>query len=236
MKFTIAPDVYQKYGNVHFAVLKAAGLTLTEDLTARIEQHICAIELEWSERLKQPPGVLCQACVAEWRSLYSKMGASPSKSSSVESLYSYLKEYGRLPRVLPYVNLYNAVSCSYGLPMAGYDARFIEGGQLVLRHAAKGEAFEPLGLKQVEKTRNGEVVYADGSRVVCRYWNNKDCNQTKIRVDTDEVVFILDGAPSVSPGSLGEASGFLADFLRTSPGVKITLGIVGDEAPVLELA
>jgi DNA/RNA-binding domain of Phe-tRNA-synthetase-like protein len=61
--------------------------------------------------LEQIPAVIAR------RSIYKKMGASENKMSSVESLYGFIQEKGRLPQISPLVNLYNAISVLYGIPM-----------------------------------------------------------------------------------------------------------------------
>jgi len=130
--------------------------------------------------------------ITHWRNVYKKMGASPKYASSLESLATCYKEKGDIWSIHPIVDLYNWVSLACKAPMAAYDVSKID-GKVSLRFAKKGEPFTPLGNpKQTEKTKNGEVVYADDSKIVCRYWNYRDCHETRITPETSEVVFFVD--------------------------------------------
>lgn len=150
--------------------------------------------------------------VQHWREVYRQMGASPRYRSSVESLYERFLATGDLPMIHPVIDLYNWISLRHLVPMAGYDAEQI-GGTLHLRSAMKGEIFAPLGNPaQVEKTKNGEVIYADEHDVICRYWNYRDSHKTRLRPDTKAVVFIADITAAAREGALALADAIRADL------------------------
>ena len=130
--------------------------------------------------------------VSRWKTTYKEMGASPKYMSSVESLLSRFMEKKELYKINPLVDLYNWLSLSTQTPMAAYDIESIA-GEVQLRMAAKGEPFVPLGNpKQTEKTKNGEVIYADEARVICRYWNYRDCHETRIIESTSHAIVFGD--------------------------------------------
>jgi len=55
------------------------------------------------------------------------------------------------------------------------------------------DVFTPLGEPDVtEKPNDGEVVYAQGDRVLCRHWNHRDADQTKVGEETRNIVFMLE--------------------------------------------
>jgi DNA/RNA-binding domain of Phe-tRNA-synthetase-like protein len=93
--------------------------------------------------------------------------------------------------------------------MGGYDISNLPEDNIVLQYARKGDKFQPLGLNQVEKIKDEkEIVYYSGEQVICRYWNNKDSDITKITDDTRNVVIIFD--------YIGEHNGLIAamdDFM-----------------------
>jgi DNA/RNA-binding domain of Phe-tRNA-synthetase-like protein len=127
-----------------------------------------------------------------WKEVFQKMGASPKYHSSVEALFERYRATGALYTIDPVVDLYNWISLRCLTPMAAYDQAHIQ-GEVRLRYAKKGEAFTPLGNpKDTEKTKNGEVVYADEQKVICRYWNKQDCHDTRITPATESAVFFAD--------------------------------------------
>lgn len=213
MRFEISQEIFRDFGQVSFGAVMASGcanVCQNEILEAVSQKALCRAK----ELLANSSSLEGLNPVCTWRSLYSKMGASSSKKSSVESLYETVYTTGCLPSIIPLVDLYNSVSCFFGLPMAGYNRSNIKGDLVYLRRANKGENFVPLGLRQVEKTRNGEVVYSDSDKVMCRYWNNRDSDLTKLGSNTDSVIFIIDGAPNVGRELILEAFGLLEETLR----------------------
>lgn len=159
--------------------------------------------------------------VQHWRSIFQRMGASAKYKSSIESLSKRFLTSGELWQIHPIVDLCNYVSLMHETPMASYDIAHIA-GTISLRIARKGELFVPLGNpKQVEKTKNNEVVYSDNEKVICRYWNFRDCHHTRIVDETAKVIFIADltnreDTPAESIGrSIGEvlASAFAQDIV-----------------------
>jgi len=127
-----------------------------------------------------------------WASIFEAMNAKKGRESSIVFLSNYVLEKGNLFDINPFVDLYNAISLKHGMPMGGYNVATFS-GDIELRLARKGEEFYGIGSKQVEKTSANEVVYSDEQGVFCRYWNDKDCDRTKITDDMTDVLFIFDG-------------------------------------------
>ena len=90
------------------------------------------------------------------------------------------------------VDVYNAVSVAYGLPLGGEDADRLLGAP-VLRAARDGDAFDLPGPDGApDPPRPGEVVWADDAGVTCRAWNWRQGVRTRIREDTCRAVFLLE--------------------------------------------
>jgi len=183
-------------------------------------------EEEVGARLAQG-GVSAVSAVQVWRGTYRLFGASPSKKSSLEALLDVLAERGRLPRISPLVDVYNAFSVKHSFPMAAYDMDRVQ-GTVELRFSRKGEEFTPIGARQVEKTSAGEVVYADEHKVICRRWNNRDCDQTKITDSTENAVFFIDAVPEASEGLDGLLRELTCE-VASLWGSRPTLGVANGE-------
>jgi lysyl-tRNA synthetase class 2 len=130
---------------------------------------------------------------AAWRDVYAAMGAKPKYRSSVEVLLNGYEERGGVPAPVPLVELYCWYSLARGVPMAGYRPEEISGA-LRLTVPGKGLAFTPLGQPRAEpeRTRKGEVAYVDDEKAICRYWNCRDCDQTKLEAGVTEALFVFD--------------------------------------------
>ena len=234
MKVSIAPEIFEKYGNISMGLVKASFeepvLQETPSLQSLNEQAIQA-----SLALIQQWGSIGEIPVVKARrEIFKTMGASESKTSSVESLYGFIQEKGRLPKISPMVNLYNAISVLYGIPMGGYDCACIAQQKLTLRTAEKGEEFLAIGATEVEKTKHGEVIYADPEKVTCRYRNYKDSDPTKITSATKEILFMLDIAPEV-PETLDEAMKMLQQLLKELGATPLSTAILNQKKKEAEL-
>ena len=227
MKFSIHEEIYKKYAGVKVGVVYAEGI-LVERTNPKVESFVQNIENE----ILSDHDIISLDNVSDiitWREIYQSFGSSLKKFSSIEALIRGILENERLYRINSVVDLYNGMSAKYLLPMAAYDADKII-GDIDLRYSKKGEQFTPLGLRQVEKTKAGEVIYADAQKVICRRWNNKDCDQTKITSETTNVVFFMDGAPNVAEDTVQEALVELSSHIQEIFGVSADTALVSPES------
>ena len=101
--------------------------------------------------------------IQDWRAAYRRFGIK--KTSYRNSCEALLRRVGRgegLPRVLPLVDLYNALSVKYRIP-AGADDLAALRPPLAFRYARMGDGFHDLaGDAEVDDPpKPGEVVLAD---------------------------------------------------------------------------
>lgn len=108
-----------------------------------------------------------------WRAAYKAFGVKKtSYRSSVERLLKQIQQGRGLPRVSNLVDCYNAVSARHRLPIGADDLDKVTGG-LAFRRARPGDDFFALGAEPSVNNppKAGEVVYADGEKLLCRRWN-----------------------------------------------------------------
>ncbi|MDD3182067.1 MAG: phenylalanine--tRNA ligase beta subunit-related protein [Alphaproteobacteria bacterium] len=135
---------------------------------------------------------LLSGAVSRWQMAFQKMGAKSKYAPSLQALKQFYDTNNKIYAISPIVDFYNAYCLCHNAPMAAYDVAHVQ-GDMTLRYAAKDEPFVPLGApKQTEKTKNGEIIYADDEKVMCRYWNLQDCHATRITDDTRNIVFVFD--------------------------------------------
>ena len=132
--------------------------------------------------------------VAPWREAYRRFGVKPSRyRSSIEGLLRTARS-GEVRSINPLVDLYNAVSLRHLLPCGGEDRDAIT-GDLRLTAAAGGEPFVPLGSVAELPPATGEVVYADDAGIVCRCWNWREADRTKLTAETTRAVLVVEALP-----------------------------------------
>ena len=86
------------------------------------------------ERLEKGPEAEMPE-VAAWRRAYSQMGLKPTQyRSAAEALLRRFKREGALPRLHPVIDLCNAMSLAFALPVAVFDLAQVD-QFLEVRHA-----------------------------------------------------------------------------------------------------
>jgi DNA/RNA-binding domain of Phe-tRNA-synthetase-like protein len=167
-----------------------------------------------------------------WQEAYRAFGARPQRTpSSVEALWQRAVKNG-LPRVNWLVDLYNAISVAYMLPVGGEDAGGFEGPLRLIR-ASGQEPFDTIkdGAPVVDRPEPGEVVWADDAGVTCRRWNWRQGRRTRLTEHSTEVMFLLERLEPLPLSVLDEAAAQLMAKLRARfPNAALergTLGAVG---------
>lgn len=153
--------------------------------------------------------------VKAWRLAFNKLQISAAKyQSSIESLVRRVLKGGIFPRVNPLVDLYNAVSLEFLVPMGGHDISPLE-GDIFLGFAQGGEPFAPMEGGEDEAAEKGEVVYKDDRSILTRRWVWRQSNKDKVTAETRTVfmpIDVMEGlAPTLAEDVMERVSGYLRD-------------------------
>jgi DNA/RNA-binding domain of Phe-tRNA-synthetase-like protein len=164
-----------------------------------------------------------EAHLEAWREAYRAFGAKPQRTPcSAEALRRRATRDRSLPTVNPVVDLYNAVSLRYAIPVGGEDAGVYAGAPSLVR-AVGGEPFDTVqeGQPKVEPVEAGEVVWRDALGVTCRRWNWRQGVRTRIGPRTTRMWFVLERLDPMPIDALRRAGAELTEGLeRLSPGVR----------------
>lgn len=172
--------------------------------------------------------------VAPWRVAYAQFGAKPSKfRSSIESLLRSAQS-GRLRSISPLVDLYNSISLCYQLPCGGEDLAAIA-GNLRLTRAVGGESFRTIGSERDEPPVPGEVIYADDAGAVCRCFNWREADRTKLTERTRDALLVIETLPAHDPAQLDAALQELAALIGAHVGGSTSVAVLDRNAPALEI-
>ncbi|URN98725.1 B3/4 domain-containing protein [Leclercia adecarboxylata] len=181
------------------------------------------------------PAVLVQACkqllsddvdwadahLAAWDEVFKAFGAKPKRTPcSASALRKRALKDGTLPSLDPVVDIYNAVSIRYAIPVGGENlAAYTGAPRLTL--ADGSETFDTLkeGQPVVEHPEAGEVVWRDDLGVTCRRWNWRQGVRTRLDSDAQTMWFILESLPAMPLTALEAAGDELVGHLqRLMPG------------------
>jgi DNA/RNA-binding domain of Phe-tRNA-synthetase-like protein len=167
--------------------------------------------------------------MAAWAAVFQKFGAKPQRTPcSAEALRKRFLRDGSLPRVNPIVDLYNAISLRYGVPVGGENLDAYV-GQPRLTIADGSEVFDTIkdGGPAVESPDRGEVVWRDDQGVTCRRWNWRQGVRTRLNPDARRMWFILESLGPMPIEALHMASeNFVAGLKAASPGARIETNLL----------
>jgi DNA/RNA-binding domain of Phe-tRNA-synthetase-like protein len=130
--------------------------------------------------------------IQAWRRVFAAMGLKPTQyRCAAESLLRRFRREGLLPRVHPLVDLCNAVSLAYAIPIAALDVAKVT-GDLEVRYATGKEEYLTFG-GEIEHPEPGEVVFADdANRAHARRWTNRQSGYSAVRDTTTSVLIVAE--------------------------------------------
>ena len=165
-----------------------------------------------------------------YRNFYWRLGIDPTKQRPAqEALIRRILKGDGLPRINPLVDIGNVASVKYKVPIGLYDLRRI--GQveyIVLRRAADGELFTPLGSPKMELSRN-QIVLATNDGRILHVYPYRDSELTKVDEFTSDVLIVVAGIKNVNDNvllnALSEIEALCESLLN---GKVLTHGIVNN--------
>lgn len=168
--------------------------------------------------------------IAPWREAYRSFGAKPKDHpSSIENLVRRVLKGRSLPSINPLVDLYNTLSLRRLVPAGGEDLDRIV-GDVRLAFATDQEApVRLLGDAEERAPHPGEVIYKDDVGAICRRWNWKEADRTKLTPETRSAVLVIEGLPPVGRELVAKAVEELAALIRDHCGGRVGTAIVDRE-------
>ncbi|MEJ3652984.1 phenylalanine--tRNA ligase beta subunit-related protein [Actinomycetes bacterium KLBMP 9759] len=192
MEFRHSTLVWDRFPQLVPAVLRVEGIRgeamAGPSVDARAAEHVGRA----AERLAAAP-IAELPEIRAWRRAFAEMGLKPTQyRCASESLLRRLDKHGSLPQVHPLVDLCNAVSVAFAIPVAVLDLGHVSGA-LEVRPAAGDERYETFS-GEIEHPAPGEIVFVDADGAAhARRWTNRQSGASAIRADTTDVLIVVEG-------------------------------------------
>ncbi|UMP00135.1 B3/4 domain-containing protein [Amycolatopsis sp. EV170708-02-1] len=186
MRLQHHPEIRSAHPGLAVGTLRAAGIT--PELPVDLEKFVARA----TRRLSDGPESEFPEIQA-WRRAFAKMGLKPTQyRCASESLLRRLRKEGTLPRIHPVIDLCNAVSVAYAIPVAVLDVAKIS-GSLEVRHARGDEKYVTFA-GTVEQPNPGEVIFADeDGQAHARRWTNRQSGHSAVSATTSDVLIVSEG-------------------------------------------
>jgi len=170
--------------------------------------------------------------LAAWAKVFQGFGSKPKRTPcSADALRKRVLRDGEMPALDPVVDLYNAVSLQYAVPVGGENIAAYQGSPRLV--VAKGtEPFDTVkeGEPAIEYPSQGEIIWCDDTGVTCRRWNWRQGIRTRLGVEAQEMWFILESLPQMPLEKLHEAGKMLTDGLeKMMPGLWFDVALIEEQ-------
>jgi DNA/RNA-binding domain of Phe-tRNA-synthetase-like protein len=236
MHFQHSGDIWRDFPMLVPGVLYAEGVTgdaqagsRADRFAAMAKSRLAAVSAE---------GELPE--IQAWRRAFAKMGLKPTQyRCAAESLLRRFRKEGNLPRLHPLVDLCNAVSLAFAIPVAVFDLGAIT-GSLEVRYAAGTEDYLTFA-GDIEHPAVGEVIFADqAGQAHARRWTNRQSGLSAVRDATGRALIVAEALHDQAPADIPELTATLAAEIAavwsvtpsaavlTASSPRFTVGVSGE--------
>ena len=187
MVFSHSPDIWIQCPELMPGVLFARGISVRASVGAQVARFSATAKA----RLDGGNESALHEIQA-WRRIFAKMGLQPTKyRCASEALLRRLRKEDVLPRLHPLVDLCNAVSAAFAIPVAVFDLDKVV-GDMQVRHAFGSERYQTFS-GQIEHPEPQEVIYVDNAdNAHSRRWTNRQSSLSAVSSDTHSVMIVAE--------------------------------------------
>jgi DNA/RNA-binding domain of Phe-tRNA-synthetase-like protein len=234
MHFQHAENIRADHPGLAAAALTASGITDGAAAVAAVEEQVQRFVAIAKSRLADGT----ESDLAEikaWRQAFAKMGLKPTQyRCASEALLRRLRKEGELPRIHPLIDLCNAVSVAYAIPIAALDLDQVT-GDLEVRHATGDEEYLTFS-GTTEHPEPGEIIYADaGGHSHARRWCNRQSGLSAVRPETSRVLIVAEGLHASAPDDIAALTKTLAEALAEVFSVTPAFALLTRQTPRFEV-
>ena len=187
MVFSHSPDIWTQCPELVPGVLFARGISVRASVGAQVARFSATAEarLNGGNESALPE-------IQAWRRVFGKMGLQPTKyRCASEALLRRLRKESALPRLHPLVDLCNAISAAFAIPIAVFDLSRVA-GDMAVRHATGSESYLTFS-GQLEHPEPQEVIYADEEgNAHARRWTNRQSRLSAVGAGTHTVMIVAE--------------------------------------------
>jgi DNA/RNA-binding domain of Phe-tRNA-synthetase-like protein len=231
MFFRHSDEMWDEFPELVPGVLFAEGISSNVDVADRVVRYqaIAADRLAQGTEGEMPE-------IQAWRRTFSKMGLKPTQyRCASEALLRRFRQEGSLPRLHPLVDLCNAISIAFAIPVAVFDlAKIVD--NLEVRHADGSESYLTFA-GEVEHPELREVIFADAAgQAHARRWTNRQSGLSAVRDDTRSVLIVAEAMHDTAHNDVPKLIGAIADELLAVWRIEARTGFLTPSSPRFDLS
>jgi DNA/RNA-binding domain of Phe-tRNA-synthetase-like protein len=226
MYFRHVPEIWENFPQLVPELMVVDGIHQDVDVEKYLEPRF----EQARERLSGMPESKMPE-IAAWRRAYSQMGFKPSKyRSAAEALLRRFKRENDMPRLHPLVDICNAVSLSFALPVAVFDLERVEEYMDVCYAKGTEEYISFSG--EIESPAPGEVIFLDGANQVhARRWTFRQSRASTIQPETTRVLILSEGLHETAEKDVTAVIDALSEIISTIWSPPVCRATLTKESP-----
>jgi len=232
MFFRHSDALWADYPNLVPGVLYAGGISANVDVAPQVARFNAIAQ----SRLAAGPESEFPE-VQAWRRVFSSMGLKPTQyRCASESLLRRFRKENALPPLHPLVDLCNAVSLAFAIPIAVFDIAKVQ-QQLEVRYATGAENYLSFG-GEIEHPEVGEVVFTDAAEPAAnahaRRWTNRQSGLSAVSAETREVLIVAEALHASAAGDVARLLSTLAQELAAAWPAEPRIQLLSRASPRFE--
>lgn len=227
MIFTHHPDIRERFPTLRAMVLQVARVNDVSDTSAAQAALLdqARANLRAGTESELPP-------IKMWRQTYAAMGYKPTQyRCASESLLRRLRKSDDLPAIGPFVDLCNALSVAYAVPVAAFDLAKVT-GSLTVRMADGSETYHSFG-GDTESPEPGELIFSDDAGLAhARRWAHRQSAHSAISSGTESALVVAEAFHENAEDDLEQLADRMVDALSGTGGSAVRRALLrpGDTA------
>lgn len=232
MRFEVDKNVLEKNPTICIGVVVGRNVdntTRNEYIRRYLQENIAGVLPRLTGKVKE------HEKVAPYREAFSAFGINPNKfMCSIEALMTRIQKTSQIPSINSVVDMGNAVSLKYMLPIGAHDLGQIS-DEIEIRLSRDDDIFIPFGSSEREPVDKNEVVYASKNYVRTRRWMWRQSEIGKITEQSSYIFFPIDGFLGINEKEVFEARDEIAGMIESRLGGEAIKGYVDRDNPIFSL-
>lgn len=226
MKFTVSDKFFEKVPNAYFGVIVVKNFDNQKEypfITEMLKENYNKAYAHFSQiNVKESPLII------PYREAFQALDMNPNKfKCSIEALISRIAKGNPLPNINPIVDLGNALSIKYTIPIGVHDIDHFS-SDIEIRPANQNDIFIPFGCTESETPDEGEIIYVSGNDVKTRRWTWRQGENSKVTETAKNLFIPIDGFTE-NKDTVIALQNELMDILTHKLGLQVTKGFVDKE-------
>lgn len=226
MEFQHSGEIWRDFPELVPGVLYAEGITPGVSASDRVAKFtgVASSRLAGTTESELPE-------IRAWRRAFTRMGLKPTQyRCAAEALLRRFRKDGTLPRLHPLVDVCNAASLAFAIPVAVFDVAEIT-GSLQVRYASGEEDYLTFS-GQAEHPSPGEVIFADqAGHVHARRWTNRQSGLSAVQASTSTALIVAEAMHDSASSDVPELIAAIAAELTAIWSITPVTVVLSRSAP-----